>query len=872
MAELQTLPAGENFLKVREKLADRPVHSIIGQVLDDVCAGKVTIVAARTNSGKTMMLPGALADKTGKQVLVMVPRRLLATDAAMNVAELSETQLGDKVGFALGQVNGEKSLHHPDTKILYCTYGYALRSGLINTADIIVLDEVHEGDEHISLARAVLHERKKKEPSLRILEMSATVNAKAQAAHWNDVAETSIHRAEGSEHPCDLIAESPMRPNNEGRSIEQVVIGLLNGEGPMREYVRPAPIAADKEPAVEDFGTLLDAQEHAQNNQGSRGIAVFRGGIKEVENTVTELKRLLVLQGIANVEVVGIHSGTPGDERHEARKPPKDGCRKIIVGTNVIESGVNLRWVDAGVSDGVRKVPHYREDSGAHALVAEDLTQAGILQQMGRINRDPESSGFKRGVFILHAKNTFAQRPIQSGPAIERESILAPAFHAASLGYDPTTLKWDISPGYAGDLRARLDTAKQDLMRLELVNDDWSLTKEGAFITKLPVSPEAGAMLNEAHRLDILRLRTKEEPRVLRDAVILAAISENTMLKANSKKSFKLQNHDVNYDGRQAPPGGDQHKTSDLLDAFNAYRAICKTARAAHIVPTVVYASNEAAIAVADMDQLRHLRQQRNDLQVICANYNMNVNGFIQVAQLVEEINKRLNKLPGITIEAPPADDIYETARYDDIKQCILNGSVNKLYLMRPDGCSDLMRDYGRKKRANGQLHNGYEIAESSVVKLRTTDTLVTGKLREVLPKRERATDEKGGRNNGKKAAGQEHQEPLLVLDGVSVIPLDVLLRLARSREECFNPIIHDARFEDGRLSGTYAGKADFDIPVVTIEAERDARFIAFGSEAVSLTEPKKHKTGGKHGKKPRDGWRNSVATDLSDEPAVWGK
>jgi HrpA-like RNA helicase len=180
------------FQKLRDTLKDLPVYGIIADVVKDVHAGTVTLVAARTGSGKSMMLPSALADAGDEQVVVLVPRRFLATDAACNVAELSETTLGFEVGFALGQVNDEKSLHVPDTQLLFCTYGYALRSGLINRARTLVLDEVHEGDEHISLARAVLHERKQREPDLRILEMSATVNARRQASFWQDIATTTI--------------------------------------------------------------------------------------------------------------------------------------------------------------------------------------------------------------------------------------------------------------------------------------------------------------------------------------------------------------------------------------------------------------------------------------------------------------------------------------------------------------------------------------------------------------------------------------------------------------------------------------------------------------------------------------------------------
>jgi HrpA-like RNA helicase len=603
-----------------------------------------------------------------------------------------------------------------------------------------------------------------------------------------------------------------MRAGNKDRSIEEVVIGLLEGEG--RESATastPAPAAADG--GHNEFASMLAQSEHSIHH-GSKGIAVFRGGVKEVENTVIELKKILAAEGISKVEVVGIHSGTPSDERRDARRPPRDGWRKIIVGTNVIESGVNLRWVDAGVSDGVRKVPHHREDTGADALVPEDLPQAGIIQQMGRINRDPAATGFARGIYILHAKNNFEQRLKQNGPAIDRESMLAPAFHAASLGYDPTQLKWDISPEHKAGLAARLERARQDLMRLELIHSDWSLTSEGAFINRLPVSPETGAMLNEAHMLDLQRLREKKPARVLRDMILIAAIGESRNLKLYSKKHH----------------GADRERTSDLIDAMNAFRNARARATEAGIVPSVVIASNENELATATKEELHTLAMQRAALDAICADDNLSVNGYIQVAQLVSEISKRLGDKLGIAIAESDTPEPYDATRYDELKRAILNGHVNQLYQLEHGELRDLIRDTGNRKRDNGLPFSGYEIAESSIVhgnkKIGLESTLVVGYLRELQPKRAQGKpdDERGAAR--KKATGDARNEPMLVLSEVSIIPAPVFVSWAKDRAERYAPVISAAHVSpDGKLHANYAGHARFELPL-SGEALRDAALL----------------------------------------------
>ncbi|MBX9726424.1 MAG: hypothetical protein K2X09_04085, partial [Rickettsiales bacterium] len=502
------------------------------------------------------------------------------------------------------------------------------------------------------------------------------------------------------------------------------------------------------------------------------------------------------------------------DERRDARRPPQEGWRKIIVGTNVIESGVNLRWVDAGVSDGVRKVPHHREDTGADALVPEDLPQAGITQQMGRINRDPLATGFTRGIYILHAKNNFEQRIKQNGPAIDRESMLAPAFHAASLGYAPTQLKWDMSPEHKAAFPARLERARADLLRLELIHPDWSLTSDGAFINRLPVSPETGAMLNEAHLLDVARVREKKPARVLRDMILIAAITESRNLKLYSKKSH----------------GADRERTSDLIDAMNAFRNVRARATESGIVPSVVIASNESELATATKEELHTLAMQRAALDAICADDNISVNGYIQVAQLVAEISKRLGDKLGIAIADSDAPETYDAPRYDELKRAILNGHVNQLYQLEHGELRDLLRDTGNRKRDNGLPFSGYEIAESSIVqgnkKVGLEGTLVVGYLRELQPKRTQGKpDEERGRSS-KKTPHDARNEPMLVLSDVSMIPPAVFVAWANDRAERYAPVIMAAHLSpDGKLHANYAGLARFELPLAG-EALREAGFL----------------------------------------------
>lgn len=484
------MPRTHIFDKVSENLKDLPVAEVADKVVQSAKDGKVAILTAETGSGKTLLANAMLADQVEGQVVVLVPRRFLAINAAEAIADLGGLELGKEVGFAVGQQAGDKSQFSPDTKLLFATYGYALSSGLIDSASTIVCDEVHEAGVDTSLARALLHKRMQHDPKLRVLEMSATLNAEKQASFWRDIANVDLHHADGKAFPCENRYVHPRQ-----RSVEQLAVDMIEKEG-------------------------------------RKGIAVFRPGVGEVEETAEKIRELCQQHGLTNVEVEPIYGDMDMEERERATKAPEEGNVKVLVGTNVIESGVNIKWLDTGISDGKSKVPYYR-DTGAEALVLEDLPQWRIVQQEGRVKR------FTDGIFVLAADRDMEMRPQQQLPEIERISLMRLVMHAANFGINPMELKYD------GDVdKKRLKTAKEELQRLDLITNEWTLTEKGEYAMTLPVGPEAGAMLYAA------------DPAILNDAIELAAVVEVGGMRADYKVG-----HGMDTD-------------SDIFDGLKAYRVL----------------------------------------------------------------------------------------------------------------------------------------------------------------------------------------------------------------------------------------------------------------------------------------------------------
>jgi HrpA-like RNA helicase len=742
-------------------------------VIRSATNGDVTIVAAPTGSAKTMLIPALLSDaythepNGQKTVIVLEPRRALAVNAATNMAHLTETQLGHEVGYAVGKMSGDKSLFSTDpanpTKVLFMTYGYAFASGWLDKADTVVLDEVHEHTAEMSVARAKLYTRKQLNPSLRIVEMSGTIRAERQAAFWQPTP-TAIHTAEEEKDkmPCEVREEFL---SESGRTMEDIIIELLQGP-----QIKHTVYRNDVDPAL--AASLMGTNEMGQPDQARKGIAGFVEGVKEVERTVDQLRERLVRCGMGDVEVVGLHGSTPPDQRaHALAQPRQTGvdahgkpvyARKVIIGTDAMESGVTMPWVDAGVSNGIGKQPHYREDTGAQALVAAPKAQDQLEQQKGRINRSPETTGFKKGLFIVCSEKKVKRREPAISAELQRVSMTPWAFRMAAMKVNPQLARWD-SPVS----EARFNKAKEELMRLGLVNDDWSLTADGKYVAGLPVSPEAGAMLCEARRLD-----PNKDSKLLADTMILAVIHDR-------EKEFKIDSTKAH--------GADA--TSTLLDSFKAYRNILNDFN-----PTLANVTQTWLDKASDED-IEALHSYRERLSAACHQYNIRPAEFANVARVVDEIRARQG-LKIIHRKEPRTPD-----HYDLLKQTILSGSVNQMFANVDGRGSDLLRHSSNRRSHRGERFNGYEMSDRCKVKLTINGmetSVMAGHLWELPPRGDRDT------------------APPIQLTRVTSVDSNTFLAWLNRHPEALTDLSTDAtkRQQATVVTGNYYGLGELSLPL----------------------------------------------------------
>src|SRR3954447_17732106 len=126
------------------RLPDLPVRAELGAVTDALAAHGSAVLIAPPGTGKTTLVPLALAAAGLRRVLVAEPRRLAARAAAARMAALLGERVGETVGYA---VRGDRKTS-AKTRVEVVTSGLLLRrlaaDPELSGVDVVVLDECHE--------------------------------------------------------------------------------------------------------------------------------------------------------------------------------------------------------------------------------------------------------------------------------------------------------------------------------------------------------------------------------------------------------------------------------------------------------------------------------------------------------------------------------------------------------------------------------------------------------------------------------------------------------------------------------------------------------------------------------------------------------
>jgi ATP-dependent helicase HrpB len=367
-------------------------------------------------------------------VLLLQPRRVAARAIARRIAAERGWTVGREVGWHVRFDRREA----PDTALVVITEGILTarlqQDPLLSGVRTVIIDEFHERSIHADLGLALARQAWIARDDLRLVVMSATLDADAVAAFLGGC---PIVDVPGRTFPLDI----EYRPD---RTVEQAIVDELR-----------AP-AAGRHDATLCF--LPGAPE-----------------IRRAADAVAAAAR------DAGVLVCPLHGGLDSDAQDAAIKPA--GQRRVVLATNIAETTLTVPDVTRVIDSGWHKVARYDADRGIDSLELERISQAAADQRAGRAGRT------RPGVVVRLWDGRDRLRPHRE-PDIARVDLAGPALEVLAWGGDPRTLAWFEAPE-AGALDAALDL----LRRLGALDSATRVTPIGRDMQRLPLPPRLARLV-----------------------------------------------------------------------------------------------------------------------------------------------------------------------------------------------------------------------------------------------------------------------------------------------------------------------------------------------------------------------------------------
>ena len=330
---------------------DLPVAAGLAELTRAVGTAGAAVLQSAPGSGKTTLVPPALAVSLGGRVVVTQPRRIAARAAAGRLAGLLGEPVGATAGFA---VRGDRR-SGPGTVVEFVTAGTLLRrlqrDPELPGVSAVVLDEVHERQVDSDLLLAMLVEvRGTLREDLALVAMSATVEAERVAAALGEG--TPVVTVPGALHPVETVWCPPPR-------------------------TAPRLTPGGTSPAF--LGHVADVVERAlREREGD--VLVFLPGAREVDDVVRRVRG-----PAGGVEVLALHGRLPAAEQDRALRPGT--TRRVVVSTSVAESSLTVPGVRVVVDAGLAREPRTDHHRGLAGLVTLSVSQASAEQRAGRAGR-----------------------------------------------------------------------------------------------------------------------------------------------------------------------------------------------------------------------------------------------------------------------------------------------------------------------------------------------------------------------------------------------------------------------------------------------------------------------------------------------------
>ncbi|MCX5364408.1 ATP-dependent helicase HrpB [Streptomyces sp. NBC_00124] len=461
-----------------------PVRGALPALSDALDAHGTAVLVAPTGSGKTTLVPLALAgllggDAPARRVVVAEPRRIAARAAARRMAWL----LGEKVGGSVGYtVRGERVVgRHARVEVV--TTGVLLqrlqRDQELAGVDVVVLDECHERHLDADTTAAFLWDvRQALRPELRLVAASATTDAEG----WSRLlGGAPVVEARGRAYGVGVVWAPPARPVRPSHGM----------------WVDPALL------------THVASVVRRALAEREGDVLCFLPGVGEIARVAGQLG------GLGDVDVLQVHGRAPAAVQDAVLAPGER--RRVVLATSVAESSLTVPGVRVVVDSGLTREPRVDHARGLSALTTVRASRAVGSQRLGRAGREAPGVAYR-----CWTEAEDLRLPAFPAPEIKVADLTAFALQTACWGDPDASGLALLDPPPTGAMAA----ARSVLSAIGAVDSAGRATGRGARLARLGLHPRLGRALLDAgpsrEVAEVVALLGEEPPREYGDDLAAA--------------------------------------------------------------------------------------------------------------------------------------------------------------------------------------------------------------------------------------------------------------------------------------------------------------------------------------------------------------
>jgi ATP-dependent RNA helicase DHX29 len=462
--QIQEKMAAPSYQKMLPQRQSLPIYKYRDHILDILDNNQVFVLSGETGCGKSTQIPAYILEHCMSQgkpckIYCTEPRRI----SAISLAERVSQELGEP----RGAVGGDSSLvgyairldSHigREAKLVYATSGILLRmleGTSVNEVTHIIIDEVHErsieSDFLLIILKTLIQYRK----DLKVILMSATLDAErisaycggcaviqvpgrtfpVQTNYLEDAVELTGYIVEGDSQYAvrqrrDKYGRKADVPGNKAKlqsTADDDVPPDDDDDEDERQGTASTSLKGQRY-SPKTISTMDRMDEYVINHdlivsliericfspdleQFSPAILVFMPGLQDIR----KLHDLLLSHrafGSQSFIVSPLHSTLSSEEQSSVFNIPPKGMRKIVISTNIAETGVTIPDVTCVIDTGKHREMRFDEKRQTSKLVDCFVAKSNAKQRRGRAGRVQEGICFHLFTKERHDKH-LADHPL----------------------------------------------------------------------------------------------------------------------------------------------------------------------------------------------------------------------------------------------------------------------------------------------------------------------------------------------------------------------------------------------------------------------------------------------------------------------------